>query len=41
MTPDVLLDDVNEAIVCLGSVTGKGVAAQIIEDIFSRFCVGK
>ena len=41
MTPDVLLDDVNEAIVCLGSVTGKGVAEQIIEDIFSRFCVGK
>ena len=41
MTPDVLLDDVNEAIFCLGSVTGKGVAEQIIEDIFSRFCVGK
>ena len=41
MTPDVLLDDINEAIVCLGSVTGKGVAEQIIEDIFSRFCVGK
>lgn len=41
MTPDVLLDDVNEAIFCLGSVTGKGVAEQIIEDIFARFCVGK
>ena len=41
MTPDVLLDDVNEAIYCLGSVTGKNVSDQIIEDIFSRFCVGK
>mgnify|MGYP004554663651 CR=1 FL=1 len=41
MTPDVLLDDVNEAIFCLSSVTGKGVSEQIIEDIFSRFCVGK
>lgn len=41
MTPDVLLTDIEQAIDALGSLTGKTVSEQIIENIFERFCVGK
>ena len=41
LTPDVLLCDVEEAIESLSVMTGKTVSEEIIENIFSRFCVGK
>ena len=41
MTPDAILMDVEGAIEALGSITGQSVREDIIQDIFSRFCVGK
>ena len=41
MTPDAVLMDVEGAIEALGSITGQSVREDIIQDIFSRFCVGK
>jgi len=41
MTPDALVSDISDAIEALGAVTGKTVSEQIIDNIFSRFCVGK
>lgn len=41
LTPDVLLCDVEAAIESLSVMTGKTVSEEIIENIFSRFCVGK
>lgn len=41
LTPDVILCDVQEAIEALSVMTGKSVSEEIIENIFSRFCVGK
>ena len=41
LTPDVLLADIEDAISALGTVTGKSVGEEVIETIFSRFCVGK
>ena len=40
-TPDALLCDIEGAISALGEMTGKTVSEEIIENIFSRFCVGK
>ena len=41
MTPDVLLVDIEEALRELSLVTGKTINEEVIETIFSRFCVGK
>ena len=41
MTPDAVLMDVEGAISALGELTGQNVREDIIQDIFSRFCVGK
>lgn len=41
MTADAFLLDVEQAIRLLGEVTGEDVSADIIHEIFSRFCVGK
>ena len=41
ITPDALLSDIEGAISALGEMTGKTVSEEIIENIFSRFCVGK
>lgn len=41
MTPDAILQDVEDAINALGELTGQSVRDDIIQDIFSRFCVGK
>lgn len=40
-TPDAVLMDVEGAIAALGELTGQNVREDIIQDIFSRFCVGK
>lgn len=38
---DMLLADAENAIEALGEMTGKTVSEQIVNNIFSRFCVGK
>lgn len=40
-TPDAVLMDIEGAISALGELTGQNVREDIIQDIFSRFCVGK
>ncbi len=41
LTADLVGLDVGEAAEALGALTGTAVQEQMIEDIFSRFCVGK
>lgn len=41
MTPDAVLTDVEEALNALGELTGRTAREEIVEAIFSRFCVGK
>ncbi|MCD8330950.1 MAG: tRNA uridine-5-carboxymethylaminomethyl(34) synthesis GTPase MnmE, partial [Oscillospiraceae bacterium] len=41
VTPDALLTDVEQAMDCLGQLTGRSVREDITARIFSRFCVGK
>lgn len=41
MTADAILIDVEDAIQALGEMTGETVSDQILNHIFSRFCVGK
>ena len=41
LTPDAVLTDVEEAMTALGDLTGKTVREDLVETIFSRFCVGK
>lgn len=38
---DLLWVDLEDALSALGEVTGKTVREEIIDDVFSRFCVGK
>ena len=41
LTPDAVLTDVEEAMHCMGEVTGATVREDITARIFERFCVGK
>ena len=41
LTPDAIITDLERGIAALGEVTGKTTGEEIIENIFSRFCVGK
>jgi len=41
MTPDVILTDGEAALNALGEVTGRTLRDDLVERIFSRFCVGK
>lgn len=41
MTGDAVMEDIEEAIEKLGECTGEVRAEDILENIFSRFCVGK
>ena len=41
MTPDVVLTDVESALNALGELTGKNIREDLVQTIFSRFCVGK
>ena len=41
LTPDAVLTDVEEAMKALGELTGRTVRSDLVERIFSRFCVGK
>ena len=41
MTADVVLTDCEAALEALGELNGKRVRDDLVETIFSRFCVGK
>lgn len=41
LTPDAVLTDVEEALDALGELTGRTAKEEIVQQIFSRFCVGK
>ncbi len=41
MTPDVVLTDAEAALAALGELNGRSVREDLVETIFSRFCVGK
>ena len=41
MTPDVVLTDAETALEALGELNGKHIRDDLIQTIFSRFCVGK
>ena len=41
MTPDAVLTDVESALNALGELTGKNIREDLVQTIFSRFCVGK
>ena len=41
MTPDAVLTDAEEALDALGELTGRTAREEIVECVFSRFCVGK
>ena len=38
---DLTAVDLHEALYLLGRITGDSVDEQLLDDIFSRFCVGK
>lgn len=41
LTPDAVLTDVEEALQALGELNGRALREDLVEEIFSRFCVGK
>lgn len=41
LTPDAVLTDAEEALNAIGELTGRTAREEIVERIFSRFCVGK
>ena len=41
LTPDAVLTDAEEALDALGELTGRTAREEIVQQIFSRFCVGK
>lgn len=41
MTPDVVLTDCEAALAALGELNGRQVRSDLVDTIFSRFCVGK
>ena len=41
MTPDIILINIEAALEALSMIVGKSVNEEIVENIFSRFCVGK
>ena len=41
MTPDAVLTDAEEALAALGELDGRTLREDLVEAIFSRFCVGK
>ncbi len=40
-TPDVIVSDLEEALSSVGEITGQTVSDRTVQEIFSRFCVGK
>jgi tRNA modification GTPase len=38
---ELVAEDLKQAVVALGEINGQEVSSQVIDQIFSRFCVGK
>ena len=41
LTPDAVLTDTEGALEALGELNGKHIREDLVDTIFSRFCVGK
>lgn len=41
LTPDAVLTGVEDALEALAELTGRAVREDVVDRIFSRFCVGK
>ena len=41
LTPDAVVTDIEDGLNALGELTGRTAREDIVERIFSRFCVGK
>ncbi|MBQ7465574.1 MAG: tRNA uridine-5-carboxymethylaminomethyl(34) synthesis GTPase MnmE, partial [Oscillospiraceae bacterium] len=41
LTPDAVLTDAEAALAALGELNGKNIREDLVDTIFSRFCVGK
>jgi len=41
MPNDLVAVDVREALMCIGEITGEHVSERVLDEIFSRFCIGK
>ncbi len=38
---DIVAEDVRATVVCLGQVTGEDLVEDLLDEVFSRFCIGK
>ena len=38
---DLVAQDIKEALDCLGEITGEITSTDILQNMFSKFCVGK
>ena len=41
MSAEILAIDIRQALDCLGEITGETTTEDILDEIFSRFCLGK
>lgn len=41
VTPDIVAIDIQEALECLGEITGQTTPEDVLDRIFSQFCIGK
>jgi tRNA modification GTPase len=41
ISPEFIASDLRHALDCLGEITGRQVSTQVLDKIFSRFCIGK
>ncbi|MEW6327343.1 MAG: tRNA uridine-5-carboxymethylaminomethyl(34) synthesis GTPase MnmE [Thermodesulfobacteriota bacterium] len=41
VTPDIVAIDIQEALQCLGEITGQTTPEDVLDRIFSQFCIGK